>query len=127
MRIGIIGLPASGKTTLFNALTRGRAETGLGSGRGAHTGVSHVPDDRLDALTATYQPTLTVPAAYTYVDLPWLVDCDPPAAPRSARRAGAARERAGAGHRGGCDGGSRAAVSWSVGDWPTQSRQDRPR
>ena len=78
MRIGIIGLPASGKTTLFNALTRGRAETGFGSGRGANIGVAHVPDDRLNALTEMYKPRRTVPAEVTYVDLPGPAEYDGP-------------------------------------------------
>ena len=78
MRIGIIGLPASGKTTLFNALTRGRATTGFGSGRGANIGVAHVPDGRLDALTEMYKPKRTVPAEVTYVDLPGPAEHDGP-------------------------------------------------
>ena len=78
MRIGIIGLPASGKTTLFNALTRGRASTGFGSGRGANIGVAHVPDERLAALTEMYKPKRTVPAEVTYVDLPGPAEHDGP-------------------------------------------------
>ena len=78
MRIGIIGLPASGKTTLFNALTRGRAATGFAAGRGANVGVAHVPDHRLDALTELYKPQRTVPAEVTYVDLPGPSDYDGP-------------------------------------------------
>ena len=78
MRIGIIGLPASGKTTLFNALTRGRAATGFAAGRGANIGVAHVPDHRLDALTELYKPQRTVPAEVTYVDLPGPSDFDGP-------------------------------------------------
>ena len=78
MRIGIIGLPASGKTTLFNALTRGRAATGFAAGRGANIGVAHVPDHRLDALTELYKPQRTVPAEVTYVDLPGPSDYDGP-------------------------------------------------
>ena len=78
MRIGIIGLPASGKSTLFNALTRGRAATGFSGGRGANIGVAHVPDDRLDVLTGMYKPKRTVPAEVTYVDLPGPSDFDGP-------------------------------------------------
>ncbi len=71
MRIGIIGLPGSGKTTVFNALTRGTAESGsFGGNRSANIGVAHVPDERLDRLTEIFNPKRTVPAEVTYVDLP---------------------------------------------------------
>lgn len=71
MRIGIIGLPGSGKTTVFNALTRGTAESGsFGGNRSANIGVAHVPDERLDRLTEIFNPKKTVPAEVTYVDLP---------------------------------------------------------
>jgi GTP-binding protein YchF len=78
MRIGIIGLSASGKSTLFNALTRGRAATGFAAGRGANIGVAHVPDARLDAMTELYKPQRTVPAEVTYVDLPGPSEIDGP-------------------------------------------------
>ena len=78
MRIGIIGLPASGKTTLFNALTRGRAATGFAAGRGANIGVAHVPDERPNLLTALYKPQRTVPAEVTYMDLPGPTEYDGP-------------------------------------------------
>ncbi|MDA1258372.1 MAG: DUF933 domain-containing protein [Chloroflexi bacterium] len=78
MRIGIIGLPASGKTTLFNALTNARAATGFGGGRGANIGVAHVPDVRLDVMTEMYKPKRTVPAEVTYVDLPGPAEYDGP-------------------------------------------------
>ena len=71
MKIGIIGLPSSGKTTLFNALTRGKAETGgFGSSRSANVGVAHVPDARVDKLTGIFNPKKTIYAEVTYVDLP---------------------------------------------------------
>ena len=70
MKIGIIGLPSSGKTTVFNALTRGRAQPGFGGGRGANVGVAHVPDDRLGALAKIFKPRRVVNAEVTYVDLP---------------------------------------------------------
>ena len=71
MKIGIIGLPSSGKTTLFNALTRGKAETGdFGGSRSANIGVAHVPDARVDRLTGIYKPKKTIYAEVTYVDLP---------------------------------------------------------
>jgi len=71
MKIGIIGLPASGKTTIFNSLTRGKAEVGgFGSARSANVGVAHVPDERVDILTEMYKSKKTVYAEVTYVDLP---------------------------------------------------------
>ena len=71
MRIGIIGLPGSGKTTVFNALTRAAAEAGgFGASKSANIGVAHVPDVRLDRLTAIFKPKRTVHAEITYVDLP---------------------------------------------------------
>jgi GTP-binding protein YchF len=71
MRIGIIGLPGSGKTTVFNALTRGKAQAGVYSAaRGANVGVAHVPDQRLGILAKMYNPKKVVSAEVTYVDLP---------------------------------------------------------
>ncbi len=77
MRIGIIGLPGSGKTTVFNALTRGSAQSGsFGGNRSANIGVAHVPDGRLDKLTGMFNPKRTVPAEVTYVDLPGVHSAD---------------------------------------------------
>ncbi len=71
MRIGIIGLPRSGKTTVFNALTRGHAETGtFGGGAEVNIGSARVPDPRLDGLAEMYQPERVVHAEVTYVDMP---------------------------------------------------------
>ena len=48
MKIGIVGLPYVGKTTLFNALTQSEAETGTYAGnKGANVGSVKVPDERL--------------------------------------------------------------------------------
>jgi ribosome-binding ATPase YchF (GTP1/OBG family) len=72
MRLGIIGLPQSGKTTVFNALTRGRAPTGtmIGGGRfEVHTAVVAVPDPRVDALSAMFKPKKTIYAQVTYADV----------------------------------------------------------
>lgn len=70
MRLGIIGLPQSGKTTLFNALTGGDQPTVTGGGRfEVHTAVVNVPDRRVDALSALYKPKKTTYAKVTYADI----------------------------------------------------------
>jgi hypothetical protein len=70
MRLGIIGLPQSGKTTLFNALTRGTQPTGQASGRmEVHTAVVDVPDPRVDRLSAMFVPKKTIYAKVTYADI----------------------------------------------------------
>jgi hypothetical protein len=70
MQIAIVGLARSGKTTVFNSLTRGTAETGGFGGLTVNTGVVKVPDERLTRLTAVFRPRREVPADVTYVDLP---------------------------------------------------------
>ena len=72
MELGIIGLSASGKTTVFNSLTRGRAEAALPGGQSGrpNIGVAKVPDPRLGALAAMFQPERTIQAEVRYVDLP---------------------------------------------------------
>jgi GTP-binding protein YchF len=70
MRLGIIGLPQSGKTTLFNALTRMTQPTGAPSGRiEVHTAVVDVPDPRVDRLSAMFKPRKTIYAKVTYADI----------------------------------------------------------
>jgi ribosome-binding ATPase len=70
MRLGIIGLPQSGKTTVFNALTRGHQPTTTSGGRfEVHTGVVDVPDRRVDALSDLYKPKKTIYAKVTYADI----------------------------------------------------------
>ena len=70
MRLGIIGLPQSGKTTLFNALTRGSQPTGISAGKiEVHTGVVDVPDSRVDKLSAMFKPKKTIFAKVTYADI----------------------------------------------------------
>ena len=79
MEIGIIGLPGSGKTTVFNALTRGRVDVASYGGK-PNVGVAAVPDTRLDRLAALYEPRKRVPATVSYVDIP------PPATPSGRTR-----------------------------------------
>ena len=70
MQIAIVGLAGSGKTTVFNTLTRGHAETGGFGGLELHVGVVKVPDERLDRLAAIFKPKKVIQADVTYVDLP---------------------------------------------------------
>jgi ribosome-binding ATPase len=70
MRLGIIGLPQSGKTTIFNALTRGDRPTTTSGGRfDVHTAVVDVPDQRVDRLSTLYNPKKTTYAKVTYADI----------------------------------------------------------
>jgi GTP-binding protein YchF len=70
MRLGIIGLPQSGKTTIFNALTRGDQPTTMSGGRfEVHTAVVDVPDGRVDRLSAMFKPEKTIYAKVTYADI----------------------------------------------------------
>jgi hypothetical protein len=70
MQIAIVGLAGSGKTTVFNTLTRGHAETGGYGGVTLNVGVVKVPDERLDRLAEIFHPKKIVHADVTYVDLP---------------------------------------------------------
>ena len=70
MDVGIVGLGRAGRTTVFNAVTRGRAQTGFGGGQEPNVGVVKVPDRRLDALAAIYRPRKVTPAEVRYVDFP---------------------------------------------------------
>ena len=70
MKLGIIGLPQSGKTTIFNALTRGNTPTSASAGRiEVHTAVVDVPDPRVDKLSAMFKPKKTIYAKITYADI----------------------------------------------------------
>ncbi len=72
INIGIIGPSKSGKTTIFNALTRGKAETSAyfsGEAAKPNVGIAKVPDARLVVLTKMYNPKRVVPAEIKYIDL----------------------------------------------------------
>ncbi len=71
MEIGIVGLPASGKTTVFNALTGSEAEVSAfkGGKKDPNLAVVPVPDERLEKLSAMYNPKKTTPAQVRYVDI----------------------------------------------------------
>ena len=67
LRAALVGLPSSGKTTLFQLMTsihdapRGKGDVNIG--------ISKVPDDRLDNLTAMYNPRKRVPATVEFTDI----------------------------------------------------------
>lgn len=71
MELGIVGLPTSGKTTVFNALTGANRPTAAApSGKLELTSaVVDVPDARVDALSALYKPKKTIYAKVTYTDI----------------------------------------------------------
>lgn len=75
MKIGIVGLPFVGKTTVFNALTSAKAKVGefsLGV-KEANRGVVKIPDDRVYKLVSLYDPKKITPAEVEYIDVAGLV------------------------------------------------------
>jgi ribosome-binding ATPase YchF (GTP1/OBG family) len=72
LEVGIVGLPNSGKTTLFNALTRAGAEiTAYASvSDKPNVGMATIADDRLDRLAALVAARKVTPAAVRVVDVP---------------------------------------------------------
>jgi hypothetical protein len=71
MRLGIMGLPNSGKTTLFNALTGGNYATSAVSSKQfeVNTAIVNVPDPRLDVLETMYQSKKKVFTTITFSDI----------------------------------------------------------
>jgi hypothetical protein len=71
MQIGIVGLPNSTKTTIFNALTRSQAATSAYSTGQVetHTAVVQVPDPRVDRLCEMFHPRKTTYARIEYSDI----------------------------------------------------------
>src|SRR5438874_3318964 len=69
LRAGLVGLPASGKTTLFQLMTSAREAPRTHGKAEANVGISRVPDDRLDRLTALFQPKKRVPATVEFADM----------------------------------------------------------
>ncbi len=67
MKVGLIGLPQSGKTTLFDALTRGEASP-AGGGSAALVSVVPVPDSRYDFALALFHPKKRTPATIEFTD-----------------------------------------------------------
>jgi len=71
MKIGLVGLAGSGKSTVFGALTGIEVVTGYAARGGkSNLGVVKVPDPRVDALASLYQPKKITYAETTFVDLP---------------------------------------------------------
>ena len=66
MKLGIVGLPGVGKTTLYNALTGSKAETGgyMGASAKPNIGQAKVPDERLDWLAEYYKPKKSTPCCH---------------------------------------------------------------
>ena len=81
MKIGLLGLPNSGKTTIFNALTRSEAEVGAYANNKAEPNVAvvEVGDERITRLTQLYRPQKTTYATIEIVDFAGL-------APGAARK-----------------------------------------
>ena len=71
MQLGILGLPKSGKTTLFNTLTASHQATDKYATSGqTNMGVATVRDTRLETLRDLFNPKRYVPATVQYVDIP---------------------------------------------------------
>ncbi len=75
MKLGIVGLPNVGKSTLFNAITQAGAESANYPfcTIEPNVGVVAVPDERLDKLSEMYNPKKTTPAIIEFVDIAGLV------------------------------------------------------
>jgi len=69
MKIGLIGLPSVGKTTIFNLLTSTKAVTGTYGLKEANVGMAIVPDRRIDFLKKMYNPKKTSYAQIEFIDI----------------------------------------------------------
>src|SRR5574337_575783 len=82
MRIGIIGLPASGKSTVYRLLTHGQPSHQAGQLGKASISVVKVPDPRLDRLALMFKPKKLTPASFALVDFaPLVKESGKPASP----------------------------------------------
>src|SRR6476659_4705642 len=70
LRAALIGFGSSGKTTLFQLMTSAAGTARAAHGKGeTSVGISKVPDERLDTLTAMYNPRKRVPATVEFTDI----------------------------------------------------------
>lgn len=77
MKIGIVGRPQVGKTTVFNTLAESTAEIGGYSSRGQiNLSTANVPDARLEALAETFGSEKITPATIDYVDVAGVTKAD---------------------------------------------------
>jgi GTP-binding protein YchF len=75
MKIGLLGLPRSGKTTVFNALTKAEAPVAHSNGKAEpNLAVIRVLDERVDRLSEIYDPRKTVYATVEFVDFVGLAE-----------------------------------------------------
>ena len=79
MKLGIVGLPNVGKSTLFNAITNAGAQSANYPfcTIEPNVGMVSVPDERLDKLAEMYAPDKFTPATIEFVDIAGLVKGDP--------------------------------------------------
>jgi ribosome-binding ATPase YchF (GTP1/OBG family) len=72
LEVGIVGLPESGKTTIFNALTHAGARVGqhVGAAGKENVGMAHVADERLEKIAAVIGSKKIAPASIRIVDVP---------------------------------------------------------
>jgi hypothetical protein len=68
MKIGLVGFPGSGKTTVFNTMTG--LDVPVGFGGEVRLGTVRVPDERIDRLSAIFRPRKTIYAEMTFCDVP---------------------------------------------------------
>ena len=77
MKIGIVGRPQVGKTTVFNTLAESNAEIGGYTSRGQiNLSTANVPDERLARLSAIFESEKITPATIDYVDVAGVTKSD---------------------------------------------------
>src|SRR5204862_6868842 len=69
MQLGIVGLPFSGKSTLFQAITRTHLHPAAGAKSEPHVGIVKLPDARVDRCAALFSPKSVVHETIEFVDV----------------------------------------------------------